>query len=56
MISAKYKGCLAQQDPRSLRIMISKENKPTITYQAEKLLGTRELRKVINMYVDKYCK
>lgn len=56
MYSVKYKKCLAQLDPKTLIVTVSKADKPTVTYQVVKRLSEKEMRTVINMYHNKYCK
>lgn len=56
MHSIKYKNCLAQQDNKTLNVYVSKDGFPTITYTFNGRLSGKELRTVVNWYLDDISK
>lgn len=52
MHTIKYKNCLAQQDNKTLRVIVSKKDTQTLCYQHIKKLSGKELRTVVNQYLS----
>lgn len=51
MHTIKYKNCLAQQDNKTLEVVVSKNGLESICYGYDKRLSGKELRTVINRYL-----
>lgn len=51
MHSIKYKGCLAQQDNKTLEVTVSKPGFPSLTYAFPMKLSGKELRTVTKKYL-----
>lgn len=51
MHTIKYKGCLAQQDNKTLEVTVSKNDENAVTYVYSKRLSGKELRTVVNRYL-----
>lgn len=52
MHTIKYKKCVAQQDNKTLEVVVSKDGYGNISYQPEKKLSVKELRTIINRYLE----
>ena len=52
MHTIKYKKCVAQQDNKTLEVTVSKENCSPITYAYGTKLSGKELRTVVNRYLE----
>ena len=52
MHTIKYKKCIAQQDNKTLMVTVSKTNHNPITYTYTTKLSGKELRTVINRYLE----
>lgn len=52
MHTIKYKGCLAQQNNKTLEVVVSKNNFPSICYQHTKKLSGKEMRTIVNCYLS----
>ena len=52
MHTIKYKNCIAQQDNKTLDITVSKNGMESICYASKKRLSCKELRTVINRYLQ----
>lgn len=51
MHTIKYKKCLAQQDNKTLEVIVSKDGFPNVTYKYSERLSGKELRTVVNRYL-----
>lgn len=51
MHSIKYRGCLAQQDNKTLEVTVSKPGFPSLTYAFPMKLSGKELRTVTKKYL-----
>ena len=51
MHTIKYRKCLAQQDNKTLEVIVSKEGYPSITYMYNEKLSGKELRTVVAKYL-----
>ena len=51
MHTIKYKGCLAQQNNKTLEVIVSKAGYPNVCYTYNRKLSGKELRAVINNYL-----
>lgn len=51
MHTIKYRSCLAQQDNKTLEVIVSKNSFPSITYMYNERLSGKELRTVVNRYL-----
>ena len=52
MHTIKYKKCIAQQDNKTLKVYVSKPNCSTICYEYSERLFEKELRTVVNRYLN----
>ena len=52
MHTIKYKNCLAQQDNKTLCVIVSKKDTQAICYPHIKKLSGKELRTVANQYLS----
>lgn len=52
MHTIKYKSCLAQQDNKTLKVVVSKKDSQSICYDYTKKLSGKELRTVVNRYLS----
>ena len=52
MHTIKYKKCIAQQDNKTLMVTVSKADHNSITYTYNTRLSGKELRTVINRYLE----
>ena len=52
MHTIKYKNCLAQQNNKTLEVLVSKKDHQSIYYDYAKKLSGKELRTVINRYLS----
>lgn len=51
MHAIKFRGCVAQQDNKTLDIFISKNGVSEVTYKCDKRLSGKELRTIIAKYL-----
>ena len=51
MHTIKFRGCLAQQDNKTLEVIVSKNGFPSITYVYNERLSGKELRTVVAKYL-----
>ena len=51
MHTIKYKKCLAQQDNKTLEVIVSKDGFPSVAYEYSERLSGKELRTVVNRYL-----
>ena len=51
MHTIRYKGCVAQQDNKSLCVIVSKKDKQVLCYPHTKRLSGKELRAMVNQYL-----
>lgn len=51
MHTIKFRGCLAQQDNKTLEVIVSKNGFPSITYMYKEKLSGKELRTVVAKYL-----
>ena len=56
MHSIKYKGCLVQQDNKTLEVFVSKSGFANATYRYTAKLSGKELRTVANKYLEENSK
>ena len=52
MHAIKYKKCLAQQDNKTFEVIVSKDGCDSVIYKYEKKLSVKELRTIINRYLE----
>ena len=52
MHTIKYKKCLAQQNNKTLEVTVSKDGFQSITYSYSERLSGKELRTVVNRYLN----
>lgn len=52
MHTIKYKKCVAQQDNKTLEVIVSKQDFPVVHYTYNKRLSGKELRTVVNRYLS----
>lgn len=54
MHTIKFKGCLAQQDNKTLAVTVSKAGLPQVTYKCGERLSRKELRTAVGKYLNSY--
>lgn len=52
MHTIKYRSCLAQQDNKTLEVVVSKAGHQSITYPYSEKLSGKELRTVVSRYLS----
>ena len=51
MHTIKFRGCLAQQDNKTLEVIVSKNGFPSVNYTYNERLSGKELRTVVARYL-----
>lgn len=51
MHTIKYRSCLAQQNNKTLEVVVSKDGFPRVNYVYDKKLSGKELRTVVSRYL-----
>ena len=52
MLTIKYKNCIAQQNNKTFEVTVSKANCNLVLYNYPSKLSAKELRTVINLYLN----
>lgn len=52
MHTIRFRGCIAQQDNKTLEIFVTKPGYPEKRYEGEKKMSGKELRTVVMQYLN----
>lgn len=53
MYTVKYKNCIAQQNNKTHAVTVSKDGNNPITHEYSKKLSVKEMRTLINKYLER---
>lgn len=56
MYTVKYKNCIAQQNHKTYAVTVSKDGNNPMTHEYSKKLSVKEMRALINRYIEKEMK